>query len=227
MDFSYRNYKDILKKLIEENYYFSFFDEVIDKKKVYLRHDVDLDIKGAYNLALIESELGVKSTWFVMPNNRLYNLLDLDVINLLNEMVKMGHKIGLHIDASNVNSKEDLEDKLCSFYRFYSNYFELEKVFSFHIPNKELFDNDVKINGFINTYEAKFFHDIVYVSDSNRREFLSEDRFLYAINNNLNIQLLTHPVWWNEENILKDGIKEYLKNYTYDLVIKSCDECKF
>ncbi len=228
MNFTYDVYKKILNNLKENNYDFSFFEDESKGKKVYLRHDIDLDIIGALNMAKIEHNMGINSTWFIMPNNRLYNIMNRDIIKILKEITDMGHQLGLHIDASSYNSVKDLKNDLNKYYEFYKDKINLSKTFSFHIPNKELFQNDIKIDGFTNAYDSKFFKEITYISDSNRREFLNEDRFPSALKNNKSMQLLIHPIWWNEKNILKEEIRDYLTKYLYDdLVDTSCKECLF
>ena len=228
MKFTYENYINILKKLKENKYEFCFFNEKKENKKVYLRHDIDLDIIGAFKMAKIEHNLGIHSTWFIMPNNRLYNIMNQDVIKILEEITSLGHKLGLHIDASGYTKPEELGNDLNKYYNFYKDKIKLSKIFSFHVPNKELFENDVKVEGFINAYDKKFFKEITYVSDSNRREFLNEERFPDALENNESMQLLTHPIWWNEENILKKDMRKYLRNCAKDnLVETSCKECLF
>ena len=228
MEFTYDNYINILKELKENEYEFCFFNEKNENKKVYLRHDIDLDIIGALKMARIENNFGIHSTWFVMPNNRLYNIMNQDVIEILNEIVNIGHKLGLHIDASGYEKLEDLENDLNNYYNFYKDKINLSRIFSFHVPNKKLFENDVKIEGFINAYDKMFFKEIAYVSDSNRREFLNEERFPNALKENKDMQLLIHPIWWNDKNILKKDIREYLNNYAKgNLVEPSCKECLF
>ena len=40
-----------------------------------VRHDVDFDIELAYNLALIENEMNIKATYFILTTCENYNVL--------------------------------------------------------------------------------------------------------------------------------------------------------
>ena len=60
------NYKSFISKFVKNGYKFIFFDELNKSKsnQVILRHDIDLDIDLAYEMAIIENSMGIKSTYF-------------------------------------------------------------------------------------------------------------------------------------------------------------------
>ena len=73
--------------------------------QIILRHDVDLDIYPAYKMALLENEIGVKSTFFILLNAQSYNPLSINNKNILREISSLGFEIGLHFDPTNYSKK--------------------------------------------------------------------------------------------------------------------------
>ena len=63
--FSIKEYKKLIKFFKSLGYNFVFFSKNIKKNKnILLRHDVDIDILKAYEMAKIENKLNIKSTYF-------------------------------------------------------------------------------------------------------------------------------------------------------------------
>ena len=74
--FSYNEYKNIIN-LVREHIPIVDFSEVDEKIKKFcvLRHDIEFSIDRAYELAKLEKELGVSSTYTVQLRNNTYNAL--------------------------------------------------------------------------------------------------------------------------------------------------------
>ncbi len=90
-------------------------------------------------------------------------------IRKLSEFLKNPEsEVGLHIDATDLASRESIEREVKALFNFYSGYYNISNVFSFHRPPERLLQN-LQIQGFVNTYEDRFFKMIHYFSDSNRR----------------------------------------------------------
>ncbi|WP_422479455.1 hypothetical protein [Pleomorphochaeta sp. DL1XJH-081] len=207
MEFSYNQYHEILKMLMENKYVpqaIGIFQE--NKKVLFLRHDVDIDYHGVLPMARIENELQITSTWYFLPDCPVYNLCSDPIKDIIKQLSEWEHTIGLHIDASQYSSFEDLADGLNRYFDFFSKVLPLSKTFSFHKPAKGLLAN-LHVQGWVNAYADEYFSNVVYVSDSNRRKFFYEDRLKNAITNNNPITLLTHPLWWHEE--IADPEKTY------------------
>jgi len=202
-DFTRKNYRQILK-LAKSKYVFKFFNDDLSTDKFILwRHDVDYSPQSALALARIEKEEGVYSTFFLLLHSEFYNLLERENTDCFKEILKYGHKLALHFDCSfyNVNSINQLEDRLQFESSFLSNIFESEiNVFSFHNPFEFALSCEAEsYAGLINTYSSTFKKNIGYCSDSNgywRYERL-EDVIRTEKHNKL--QALTHPEWWQEE----------------------------
>ena len=75
-----------------------------DKKIMVMRHDVDHDPETAREMAKVEKQLGVTSTFFILTQDKetaSHFMWDKDknyFIDLFLEIQEMGHEIGLHYD---------------------------------------------------------------------------------------------------------------------------------
>jgi len=72
-DFTLEHYKEIIANALSAGYKFSGFHEPATNMQVYLRHDVDVSIDMVLRMAQIDADIGVKSTFFVLPNSPTYN----------------------------------------------------------------------------------------------------------------------------------------------------------
>ena len=207
-DFTLDNYRRIVE-LAKERYTFIGYNEIKNKQsQVCLwRHDVDHSVEQALKLATIENQLGVSATYFIQLSSDYYNVFDPRVNKIIREIIDKNHKIGLHFHSAvySIKNESELISKL-SFERD-----TLEKlldidinVFSFHNPTTELAGqpiasvfNEFEYAGMTNTYAEEIKEKYVYCSDSNGywrhkrlEDFLKERQ--------PRIQVLTHPVWWQD-----------------------------
>ena len=74
--FSYNEYKNIIE-LVKTHLPIVDFGEVTEEmdKFCVLRHDIEFSVDRAYELAKIEKDLGVVSTYTVQVRNNTYNAL--------------------------------------------------------------------------------------------------------------------------------------------------------
>jgi hypothetical protein len=188
-----------LTNLKEKGYQFVFFDEKnVADKVVILRHDIDVSPKHALNMAKIEAELGLKSTYFFMTRSPFYNLFSRHNDKVIREIMELGHQVALHFDGGyEIQSKtiqSQIDQEICCLER---NFGLSIKVVSFHQPNQDVIQGRVQIQQ-INTYDSDFFKDILYLSDSNMT--LSKEKMSKMLSGeNKKIQLLIHPMWWMVE----------------------------
>jgi hypothetical protein len=221
INFEYHDLKTVYSILREAGYAFALFEEHATEGKVFLRHDIDCSLVRALEMARFENALGLISTYFIQPDNDFYNLLSPHSLQHIIAIHKLGHSLGLHISASNCTSTEGLAEYIDRTFNFFLNCFPLARIFSFHRPGS--FDGwqTIDIPGYINTYHAKYFQDIHYFSDSNRRNFITSD-FFAATTTGKSIQLLTHPIWWSlngctAQDVAKNFIAEKTKEITTGL----------
>jgi len=209
LDFSYQSYGKLLRDLIADNYECSLIGETKTAGKLlYLRHDVDTDYLGVLPLAAIEHSLGLRSTWYFLPDCPIYNLYSSDLKRIVRSLADMGHQIGLHIDATQYENLEEMTSSIESYYEFLSSFLPISRTLSFHKPASWLL-NDVSILNWVNAYQKAYYSEVIYVSDSNRREFWKEERLYTAINENKSLTLLTHPLWWKEASLTSEQLFEY------------------
>ena len=76
---------------------------------VILRHDIDLDIPLAYEMAMVEEEIGIRSTFFIMTTSHFYNPTSSKNREYLFAMAQKGFEIGLHFDPT-IYGNADLEE---------------------------------------------------------------------------------------------------------------------
>lgn len=230
-DFTLEEYRKILQQAKEQNYQFRFFTDFNkDEKFALWRHDLDFSVHSAKKMAQIEQEENIKSTYFIHLHNEFYNLLEAEVSNLIKDIIKMGHQIGLHFDTHyyNIQDARLLDEKIKLEANFLNNIFDTEiKVFSFH--NTTPFTMNCKeemYGGLINTYANYFQENVTYCSDSNG--YWRFKRIIDVVKeNNPRIQILTHE-WWQAEVMSPkqrihrwiNGRAEKTKNF-YDNLLKN------
>jgi hypothetical protein len=163
-------------------------------RTVYLRHDVDIHIEGIERVAEVETDAGAASTYFV-PLTLHFNPAYPPNRAVLRELVRLGHRIGLHYDLATYPQDEAaawtrLEREVAAL----SDLVE-SPVESICMHNPGLGGRDVFAGGgrFVHPHA---FGDVVYVSDSCRAwrdETLLE---LFGDAPPERLLLNTHPELW-------------------------------
>jgi len=215
--FNYNEYKNIIN-LVKAHLPIIDFAEVTEKTNKFcvLRHDIEFSIDRAYQLAKIEKDLGVVSTYTVQVRNNTYNALSEKNIELIKKIKDLGHHIGLHQNPPLMKA-EELSKYIMTDIKILEHFygFEIDR-FAFHRPKKEYLASYVILENKINCYDKKFFHyfdekpdklDVLYLSDSNHKW-----KFGYPLDFDFpevkKLQLLTHPYSWTDEGY--DNYGNYL-----------------
>ncbi len=209
MNFTLEEYRGLVSETIKTFQACSFEDALsIDPKsenakRVILRHDIDFSPSSALSMAEIESEIGIKSNYTVMLGSNAYNPFESKTRSFLREIVRLGHKIGLHFDASleNIVSEQELDDKVSKQAEILEYLLETDVgFFSYHNTNEFVLScNKDRYGGRVNCYARAIFDVFSYTSDSHGIWLYdSWQNHLYQQNNFL--QVLTHPVWWTKES---------------------------
>ncbi len=164
-----------------------------------LRHDIDFCLKSALDIAKLEIEQGVASSYHFLLDSENYNLLSKNSRAIVLEIASMGHETALHFDLSTYEhkkQKEELQRQII----FLEDIAQQEVIsVSFHNPstyqNNEL-NTETKYHGYLNTYSSYFNQYFSYVSDS-RGCFREKDvlRKIQQTHFN-NLHFLMHPMWW-------------------------------
>jgi hypothetical protein len=202
-DFTVDHYSKLLL-LAKKRYNFIFFNEINKQQSFILwRHDIDFSIHRAYRLAQIESELGIKSTYFIHLHNEYYNIFEKEISLLVKKIISLGHQIGLHFDTHyyNIENESELNSKLLFEAKLIKKLFDINvKVFSFHNTTQFTMScQNWKYAGLINTYANFFQKNVEYCSDSNGYWRYNRLYDILSVSTSNQLQILTHPEWWQEE----------------------------
>lgn len=167
-------------------------------RQCLLRHDVDVSVAFALDMARVEAAMRVRSTYFLMPRSPAYNLLSRHTSLAVREMVEMGHDIGLHFDAAHPlviadELTEQLRDEAALVGRLAGR---PVSAFSFHQPSPAILQQRVNIPELINTYNPDQLQGWHYASDTNRTWRGESGLALLRVASHRQLQLLTHPMWW-------------------------------
>ena len=108
--FSLDQYKKVIFELIDNGLTPTIeWSGIPTKNTLLIRHDIDFSVDFAYKLALFESELEIRSTYFLMLTSNMYNLLSSENQRLVRSIIKLGHKVSIHFDPTAHENLEDFE----------------------------------------------------------------------------------------------------------------------
>lgn len=191
-------YLAILKKFKKIGYEARSFHNFSKlKSHLLLRHDVDVSIERAYEIAKIENNFGWSSVFFILLSSPFYNTLDPLNVKRLREMVEMGHEIAVHLE---IEANVDLQQKAKHEALILQNITgQKVKLISFHRPTANAAEfnfKDYRFDGFSHTYENRFINDIGYVSDSRGEWHYGHPLDHHSVKSGFALQFLTHPIWW-------------------------------
>lgn len=69
------------------------------RRHIHLRHDVDLSLSYALELAKEEQKRDISATYYIMLHSNLYNANSSEGMEQIRDIHRLGHKIGLHVDT--------------------------------------------------------------------------------------------------------------------------------
>lgn len=193
MIFKYSNLKRFFEGIIAIAPVYNFTN-VRPGPGVILRHDIDVSVKHAYDVSVLEEELGITSSILFLTTSPLYNLHTIEHIKGLKSMSDRGFDVGLHFDASIYGDVDavELEKKMRQEKTIIENIIGKEvRTVSLHCPSINGLYPEFK--GMNNAYSSTFFDPKFYLSDS-RMEFRDKDpyEFIQLSKEHL-IQILLHP----------------------------------
>ena len=174
--FDLEHYRELLGAAAER-YSFVHFDHEPRAGDLFLRHDVDLSLDAALELAELEAAAGAKATYLLMTRSVFYNLASPEGERALARLRELGHAVGLHA----LHPHLDLDERF-------------DHVVAWHNPDPEFMREP--LDGAVNVMSEPFFDPDHYRSDSNQHwrsgcphEELEAGSFDW-------LQLLTHPEIW-------------------------------
>jgi hypothetical protein len=226
-EFSLEGYRELLLAFKDEGYCFYTFEEIDsrlagDHPFVVLRHDIDISLRPALEIARIEYEQGIQATYFVLFRSPFYNILSRSNMEMLLQIHQYGHQIATHLDLTaydNDCAKALMEVEVMSQFYPYIN----TQLVSLH-SSCDL--NQMPIGVFQqlnNVYGAAIRGEIAYISDSTGRWRYGHPLDSEAFCTRKPIQLLTHPIWWIQEG---ETAIQKLERWLYSDYQNSCATLK-
>lgn len=209
--FSFSEYIEILNTFSGR---FVSFEDASDDAFTILRHDVEFSIDRALNMANLDYNHGVQSTFFFQILSNAYNPFSTENVAKINQIKNLGHNVGLHLYISHLteHNRENLQNELRRQKLLFEQGLGLEcTTFSFHRPPRWALEvRDDKIDGVINAYGPSFFEyssapkHIKYVADS-------QHKWAYGhpldFKNQKKLQILLHPDEWSKMGDV--GLEEF------------------
>lgn len=216
-------YCDLVDRLTATGRSLGWFSENVEGERLLLRHDVDLDLDIALDHARTVADRSLLATYFFLLRGTTYNLLNDYGAGVVREISALGHRVGLHVDAS-LYSPAQLSAGVRSEISAFETVIGVEvDSLSFHRPATHPIDYEALDLPLAHAYERRFFNEIAYVSDSRGRWNAPE------LPDSGSLQLLTHPVWWTgdgltsgerlrlllqrRETSFRDAARDYLSNF--------------
>lgn len=207
-DFTYFNYQNAIKSFKDHGYTFASFDEAPKLLKqgtpfVLMRHDVDMDLEKALNLAEIENKCGISSTYFFLLRTDHYNVFSQSGTETVNKIIFLGHKLGLHFDCAayktNANVTE-LAEYCRAEVKILEYWFNTKiEIVSYHRPNALVLSGDPQLSAPLpHSYMPLYNHEIQYFSDSRGEWKRGAPWQSEIIEQKKPLHILVHPIWWNE-----------------------------
>lgn len=207
-DFTWAAYRQLLLELTQR-WHIIRLDEAAGSHArgrgvLILRHDVDFSPELALPMAEIESELGVRCTYFVAlhlhynPHNPLH-------ARALRRIGALGHEIGLHYDSAVYDVAGSPEERLAILQQHVMVLQDICQApissIARHNPSiatgEDPFARGVP---FLNAYDPLLFQDTVYLSDSCRAWRDGGLHACWATPAPARIYLLIHPEVWSDQD---------------------------
>jgi len=217
-DFTLKSYVKLLAYL-DQIYTIVPFCKLPNKDTPYLilRHDIDISLPAALKMARIERDLGIRSTYFVLFSSEFYDTCERNNVEILKQILKLGHEIGLHYYPTQYrlykqNPKKILKREIQLLENILGT-----KIYS--IARHGPWDRDpfARIKEYINANHLYMRRDL-FVHESNRA-WIPLHGLLELLNKPpKKVQLLVHPENWQEDKIDR---KTLIERHFHDLKIKN------
>ena len=183
MDFTIKQYTQLLKSLQNAGFFFQTYAGYSDKsakqqkevdhhKRIILRHDVDARPENSLRFARIQAEMGIVGTYYFRMVPQSYNEA------IIKEMVALGHEVGYHYETMDT-CKGDVDKAYNEFCRNLEQFRKVTpvKTISMHGSPLSKYDNrdiwkkyDYKKLGLVaEPYFDIDFNQLYYITDTGRR----------------------------------------------------------
>jgi hypothetical protein len=201
-DFTLGHYRQILRAIKRRHKTYSFKDAhwlgraILDEGPfVIMRHDVEISLRLAQQLALTDAEEGIQSTFFLLMTSE-YQLFDPTGIKMVSEILSLGHNIGLHYDAAlfgelGANPRDVAQRQIDLMETFFRT-----KVYamSSHRPMRS--GVTFSIPGVVDVYDDLYVKDVKYITDSSQR--WRDSVLTDLLDQHDRVHFLSHEFWSEE-----------------------------
>lgn len=203
---TYTEYRAILRRLKACGKLMNFHQAMHSDRFVILRHDVEYSIRKAVEMARIEQQEEVRATYFIQIGSPAYNALCSENIDMMREIVALGHEIGLHYRQPDEMQQPDHEAAIRRQLSILGSELGMNlDLYSVHIPKNETEYDRYRVPSALNAYGNHFFHrfgratkPVLYISDSELKwNYGYPDSDTLRRENR--IQILIHPYGWSDE----------------------------
>ena len=216
-EFTFSYYSHLIKSGLDMGYKITSFENYNADEPIsmILRHDIDYTLNGVLKLAEIEIGMCCTATYLFRVHADEYNLFSCSAVSILKELRDMGHEIGLHFEAMNVGralgvdpqtlliqEKSVMEAILGAKVRTASEHRELSGQIH-QTPNYDQLYDPYEVGFDFYAMDPKYCKDLKYLSDSNAT--WREGDPLKHYGKHLKMQVLIHPDWWFEKDLLLKG----------------------
>jgi hypothetical protein len=228
-DFTFKTYRKLLVQILESRYEFQTMEEFISapkEKVVVLRHDSDIWPKNDLQIALIENQLNVKSTYYFRVPGTFNEVI-------IQQIASLSHEIGYHYEDL-VRSKGNIDESINNFKRnleLLRNFYPVKTITRHGRPLSKIESldmwktKDYKSHGIIaEPYLDVDYSKVLYLTDngskwnassSNIRDYTYNEHFNFNLEttfdlieafkkNKLPNQIIlnAHPARWNDKLII-------------------------
>ena len=202
-DFTRDGYRRLLQAFLDRGYAARDFHSARSgDADLIVRHDIDFSPAAALPISDIERSLGIGASYFFLVTSPFYDIEAAATRQVFDTLLKQGHTIGLHFDAAPYTSDPaGLEDGVaeeCAALEAVTG--SPVTIVSFHRPAPALLGREATVAGRPHTYQPVFFEQMGYCSDSRGRWRHGHPLQHSAVQDGTAIQLLTHPIWWANDD---------------------------
>jgi hypothetical protein len=216
VEFSLAEYRHLLSAFRDRGYDFCGFEGsdarlAEGRPFVILRHDIDMSLRPALEVASIEHELGVQATYFVLLRSPFYNVFSRSSAEMMLQIHRYGHQIATHVDLTAYDNDfagmlPEVEILSKCYPYIHTELVTLHSPYDLHHLPVDFFP---QLNA---VYGAAVRGEIAYISDSTGRWRYGHPLDSEAFNTLKPIQLLTHPIWWVQDG---ETAREKLEGLIY------------
>lgn len=201
-------YRSFLKQATRE-YSPQLFSVTPSEGDLFVRHDVSLSLADAAQLARIEAEHGIETTYCLLLGSPLYNPLERESRSLIETIAAAGHDVGIQLDPRAHWETKPATAAVERVVREYQSILgrivpEPAPVVSFHRPPAWI--QHRSFDGFQGALAPEFSTEIEYVSDRSHRDpdLDNYDAGMGA----KTLQASIHPSLWLKSNAEYERIVE-------------------